>query len=96
MARRAKGSRAFLFCEETMNKGRPPLPLDEAKSESFHIRLRRAEHRQVLRAAKRQGVTLSEFFRQRILATPPSSREAADKNGLLSHVSPRREGHLPG
>lgn len=47
--------------------GRPPLKESARKTQRFCVRLRVAEYRAVQRAAKRMGLSLSEYVRAALL-----------------------------
>ena len=50
--------------------GRPKLPKGEAKGKILPIRFTKAEAKQLTEAAKRNGLTLSEWIRRTVLGAP--------------------------
>ena len=52
--------------EIKMKRGRPPLPEDEKKSKSVRIRLTTSELDNVVNEAVANGVTVSDYIREKI------------------------------
>jgi hypothetical protein len=50
--------------------GRPKLPKGEANGKIVPIRFTKAEAEQLTQAARRNGLTLSEWIRRTVLAAP--------------------------
>lgn len=73
-------------------KTRQPLPKNLTRSYSMHIRVRPAERRRITRDAKAAGLSLSEFFRQKVLAR--SARGAGDPLAKADKMG--RENSSPG
>ena len=51
--------------------GRPPLKKSERRSVIVLVRLRVAEHRELCAAAKRDGLSVSDYLRKRALERKP-------------------------
>lgn len=48
-------------------RGRPPLPPEDVKSISIRIRFKADEYRQVLAAARKAGIPIAAYVRNRVL-----------------------------
>lgn len=51
--------------------GRPPKPASERLSETLRPRITKEEHRKIRAAARKAGLTLSEFIRRKLLGGLP-------------------------
>ena len=52
--------------KKTLSRGRPPLPKSRRLSYAVNIRLTPAQHRRLLRIVKPLGITVSDWFREKI------------------------------
>ena len=59
-------SRVIIVIQEfRMGAGRPPLEVGKAKCVVVHVRMTQAEHRAMVAAAKRAGLSVSQFIRMK-------------------------------